>query len=209
VLEIGSGGGSNAFYFSKVYAVTLTDLSPQMLAVSAALNPDCEHLVADMRDLDLGGRRFDVVFGHDAVQYLTSAHDLTRMVEAAFRHLNPGGVALFVPDVVRENYAEMVADGVDDGGSDAQDGSGIRLFEWTFDLDPTDDTFQTAYVFVIRHADGRVESTTEIHTFGLFSISTWVARMEAAGFEVEVRLEETDEDRPPRWLFLGRRPAAS
>src|SRR5436305_10351796 len=70
LLEMGCGGGSNALHLKADFAhVTLTDLSPEMLAVSRSLNPDCEHLVADMRTLRLQ-RAFDVVFIHDAIDYM-------------------------------------------------------------------------------------------------------------------------------------------
>ncbi len=61
LLELGSGGGSNAFHLKQIYTLTLTDLSPDMLAVSQSINPECEHIVSDMRTLRLG-RQFDVVF---------------------------------------------------------------------------------------------------------------------------------------------------
>src|SRR5688500_5751641 len=62
LLELGCGGGSIAFHLKKVFSeMTLTDISPQMLAMSRALNPGCEHLEGDMRTLRLG-RTFDVVF---------------------------------------------------------------------------------------------------------------------------------------------------
>ncbi len=53
VLELGSGGGNNAIYLKSKFEMTLVDLSPQMLAVSRALNPECEHREGDMRTLDL------------------------------------------------------------------------------------------------------------------------------------------------------------
>ena len=49
LLELGCGGGNNALHLKARFAqVTLTDLSPKMLAVSQALNPDCEHLPGDI-----------------------------------------------------------------------------------------------------------------------------------------------------------------
>lgn len=53
VLELGAGGGHNAFHMKRAFELTLTDLSDEMLAVSRAINPECEHIVADMRTLDL------------------------------------------------------------------------------------------------------------------------------------------------------------
>ena len=75
VLELGSGGGNNALYLKSNFEMTLVDLSPQMLAVSRALNPECEHREGDMRSASLG-RTFDAVFVHDAIAYMTNADDL-------------------------------------------------------------------------------------------------------------------------------------
>ncbi|HEY8885165.1 MAG TPA: class I SAM-dependent methyltransferase, partial [Chloroflexota bacterium] len=44
LLELGSGGGNNASHHKRHFISTLVDLSPQMLALSKGLNPDCEHL---------------------------------------------------------------------------------------------------------------------------------------------------------------------
>src|SRR5687767_1380764 len=67
LLELGSGGGSVAYYLKQHFtSVTLTDFSTDMLAVSRTVNPDCEHIQGDMRTVRLG-REFDVVFVHDAV----------------------------------------------------------------------------------------------------------------------------------------------
>src|SRR5260370_16985190 len=54
VLELGSGGGNSAFHLKKRFAMTLVDLSPQMLAVSRARNPECEHLEGDIPTGPLG-----------------------------------------------------------------------------------------------------------------------------------------------------------
>jgi len=77
LLELGSGGGNNASHLKARFECTLSDLSPEMLALSRTLNPECEHLAGDMRTLRLG-RTFDVVFAHDAISYLTSEGDLRR-----------------------------------------------------------------------------------------------------------------------------------
>jgi ubiquinone/menaquinone biosynthesis C-methylase UbiE len=80
MLELGSGGGNNALHLKKHFRLTLTDLSPEMLALSATINPECEHIRGDMRTLRLG-RQFDFVFVHDAISYMTTAPDLRRAVK--------------------------------------------------------------------------------------------------------------------------------
>src|SRR5262245_12400426 len=69
LLELGAGAGGNAFFVKRNFRCTLTDLSPEMLALSRALNPECEHLPGDMRTLRLA-RQFDAVMVHDAVAYM-------------------------------------------------------------------------------------------------------------------------------------------
>ena len=60
MLELGAGGGNVASHLKDQVRLTLTDLSPAMVEVSHGLNPECEHLVGDMRTLRLA-RQFDVV----------------------------------------------------------------------------------------------------------------------------------------------------
>ena len=84
LLELGSGGGNNASHLKRRFECTLTDLSTQMLELSRTLNPECEHLVGDMRALRLD-RVFDVVFAHDALSYLTTEDDLRFLLDETAR----------------------------------------------------------------------------------------------------------------------------
>jgi hypothetical protein len=61
------------------------------LAVSRALNPECEHLDGDMRTVRLG-RVFDSVLIQDAVTYMATESDLKRAMETAYVHCRPDGV---------------------------------------------------------------------------------------------------------------------
>jgi trans-aconitate methyltransferase len=49
LLELGSGGGNNASHMKARFVMVLVDRAPGMLAVSRALNPECEHVEGDMR----------------------------------------------------------------------------------------------------------------------------------------------------------------
>ena len=94
LLELGSGGGSNAVHLKKhFFQVTLCDISPDMLAISRALNPDCEHVEGDMRTIRLG-RKFDVVFVHDAIEYMTTPQDLRLAMETVYLHCKAGGLGV-------------------------------------------------------------------------------------------------------------------
>ncbi len=110
VLELGSGGGNNASHLKTRFAMTLVDLSEEMLDISRRLNPECEHYRGDMRTIRLG-RDFDAVFVHDAVSYMVTETDLRLAIETAFVHCRPGGIAVFMPDETTEIFARIRAPG--------------------------------------------------------------------------------------------------
>ncbi len=197
VLELGSGGGNNAFYLKSKFEMTLVDLSPQMLAVSRALNPECEHREGDMRTVNLG-RTFDAVFVHDAIAYMTSAADLEAAIRTAYRHCRAGGVALLVPDCVRETFVAETRH----GGHDGEDGRSLRYLEWTFDPDPTDTTYRTDFAIVLRDHRGDTRVVHDSHIEGIFPRAEWMRLLREAGFE-----PRTWTDRWGREIFVASRPA--
>lgn len=201
VLELGSGGGHNAVHLKSRFTMTLADLSPRMLAVSRELNPECEHVEGDMRDLRLG-RAFDAVFVHDAVGYLLTEEDLAATVATAFAHCRPGGAAVFVPDHTTETFAERT----EHGGADGDDGRGARFLGWTWDPDPDDTWVRTEYVLLLRGKDGSTETVHETHRIGLFGRDVWHRLLAGAGFEPLVLTRRDGPDDAPRDLFIGHRP---
>jgi SAM-dependent methyltransferase len=200
VLELGSGGGNNAVHLKDQFTMTLADISPAMLEVSRQLNPDCEHIQADMQTMRLD-RRFDAVFVHDAIDYMLTESDLTAAIETAAAHCRDGGVALFVPDHTAETFQPSTGH----GGNDAEDGRAARFLDWTWDPDPSDSWVQTEYTFVLRDRDGSVQVVHEQHRIGIFSRATWLNLLGDAGFDAVVITEATDEDRTPRDIFVGRK----
>ena len=202
VLELGSGGGHNAMHLKERFAMTLVDLSDEMLDVSRQLNPECEHHQGDMRTVRLG-RSFDAVFVHDAVDYMTNKSDLRQAIETAFVHCGPGGIAVFVPDSTTETFEE----GADHGGNDAADGRGVRYLEWVWDPDPNDLWALTEYAFLLRDARGSVRVVHETHRTGLFGRDVWLGLLADVGFEPDAVPEETTDDHTPRELFVGHRPS--
>ena len=202
VLELGSGGGNNASHLKAEFDLTLVDLSPEMVVVSQRLNPECQHVVGDMRTVRLNGA-YDAVFVHDAIEYMTSEDDLRQAVQTAYLHCRPGGVAVLVPDDIAENYTPST----EHGGHDAPDGRGIRYLGWSTDPDPSDATTTVEYAFLIRQPDGTVQVAHETHLLGLFPRATWLQVMTDAGFRARSVAEVTTEDRLPREFFVGVRPA--
>jgi SAM-dependent methyltransferase len=167
-LELGCGGGNNASHLKKKLSLTLVDLAPGMLAVSRKLNPECEHILGDMRNLRLG-RKFDAVFIHDAISYMTSLTDLRQVIETASLHCKQGGVALFAPDCTRETFRPSTEYGGHDGEERA-----LRYLDWVWDPDPGDTTYNVDFAYLLRDKDGSVRCEYDRHICGLFSRQEWL-----------------------------------
>lgn len=196
LLELGSGGGNNASHLKSRFSMTLVDSSAGMLEVSQALNPECEHLLGDMRTTRLG-REFDCVFVHDAIGYLTTEADLRKALETAFLHTREGGAALFAPDHVRENFRPST----DHGGHDGQERS-LRYLEWTWDPNPSDTTYLVDYAYVLREADGSIRVEHDRHVEGLFGQADWLRLLSDVGFRANAVALEHSEIEPGTHEFF-------
>lgn len=202
LLDLGSGGGHNAAHLKATLACTLVDLAPAMLAVSRRLNPECEHVLGDMRSIRLG-RAFDCVLVHDAVNYMASRADLASAMATAFEHTAPGGAALFQPDFVAETFEP----GTETGGSDAG-GRGLRYLEWRWIPEAGHETYVTDMAYVLRHEGGAVEVFHDRHVMGLFPRSVWLDLLAAAGFEaLAIPFDHSSYSDTGHEVLIGRRPA--
>jgi SAM-dependent methyltransferase len=197
-LDLGSGGGGMAVHLKDWFTLTLVDASGEMLEISRRLNPECEHIRGDMRTIRLG-RVFDAVLVHDAVDYMTTEDDLRQVIETAFAHCRPGGIAAFVPDHLSDTF--QAVNGGGGGGTDAA-GRRASFRERTWDPDPADDWVQAEYEFVLRGADGTEQVVRETHRLGAFRRATWLRLLTDAGFDT-VTTEDPGEMRGH--LFTGRR----
>jgi SAM-dependent methyltransferase len=219
VLDLGSGGGHVAVHLKERLALTLVDLSAQMLSSSRRLNPECAHLEGDMRTVRLG-RAFDAVLVHDAIDYITSEADLRQVIETAFAHCRPGGIAVFVPDYTADTFHPDNGH----GGSSDPSGRQASFQEWMWDPDPADTWIQVEYEFELREADGTVQVVREGHRLGAFSRAAWRRVLTEGGFDLQTGLDpetgpglaasrgtggappQATKAGRPRNLFVGRRP---
>ena len=111
------------------------------------------------------------------------------------RHCRPGGVALFVPDFVRETFVA----GTDKGGTDSA-GRRLRFLQWVFDPDPGDTTYQVDFAILLRNKTGNARVAHDRHILGLFPRARWLRMLRDEGLKpVVIRDEEVRE------LFLARR----
>jgi hypothetical protein len=174
--------------------MTLVDISTEMLKVSRTLNPECEHIVGDMRNVRLN-RVFDGVFIQDAVMYMKSEDDLYRAMETAHVHCGTGGIALFAPDFIKETFQPSTSHGGIDGAD-----RGIRYLEWCYDPDKNDSTYICEFAILLREKEKETQVRYDFHELGLFEHDTWLRLLNKAGFEAEIV-----PDSYGRELFLGKK----
>ncbi len=197
LLELGSGGGNSASHLNGRCRLTLADLSPRMLAVSRALNPECEHLEGDMRTLRLG-RTFDAVYIHDAIMYMATPGDLRAALATAAAHLVPGGIAVAQPDFVAETFRPAT----EHGGHDGPDGRALRYLEWSREPAAGRSEVEVEYAVMLREADGSTRVVHDRHTVGVFPRKAWRATFHDSGFAT-VRIEADPWEREVFFAVRG------
>lgn len=201
VLELGSGGGNNASHMKRHFAMTLVEPSDGMRGHSLALNPECTHLAGDMRSVRLG-RRFDAVFVHDAIMYMTTEDDLRAALATMAAHLEPGGVALVAPDATVETFSGATEHG---GGEDGA-GREARYLEWTLPPEAGGTVFETHYAFLLREANGTVHSAHDVHRVGLFPRATWLGLFREVGLEAELAPRTIEGEEYDSFVAVGDKP---
>ena len=201
VLELGSGGGNNASHMKRHFALTLVEPSAGMRSLSEQLNPECEHLPGDMRTVRLG-RRFDVVFVHDAVMYMTTEEDLRAALETVAAHLAPGGVALVAPDATTETFEEAT----EHGGGEDPEGRSARYLSWTLPPASGGSVFETHYAFLLREPDGRVSAAHDVHSEGLFPRATWRRLFGEVGLAAQLVPREIEGSEYDSFVALDQSP---
>jgi len=202
VLDLGSGGGHVAVHLKDMFTMTLVDMSGQMLTVSRRLNPECDHHIGDMRTIRLG-RRFDAVLVHDAIDYIIGTKDLRRVIQTAAAHCLPGGIALFVPDYIKDTFAELAGGG---GGGVDPAGRTASFIERTWDPDAGDDWVQADYEFTLHTPGSQAQVVRESHRLSAFSRDTWLNLLAEAGLhqDQDIDLQRISAGHRPANLFVAR-----
>jgi hypothetical protein len=127
---------------------------------------------------------------------MTTVQDLSQAIETAFIHCKGGGIAMFVPDHMRETFQPST----DRGGSDGADRA-LRYLEWTYDPDENDTMYTTEYVFLLREGNSPAHVEHEQHICGLFPRADWLKLLHEAGFQPEIVRDEYQRD-----VFVAHRP---
>jgi len=182
LLNIGCGGGKNVFNLKRDFDVTGLDLSPRMLELAEELNPECRFVQGDMRAFELD-RTFGAVLVDDAIAYMTTRADLRSVFAAAWRHLNPGGVMVVVPDDTKESFVQNRTSATPAVGEATPVNVDVVFVENSYDPDPEDDHYEATIVYLIRE-DGRLRVERDRHILGLFTLDVWRQLLMEAGFRI-------------------------
>ena len=198
ILELGVGGGHNLSHLTAEFDATAVDISPKMLALSRRLNPTVEHHLGDMRTFRLPGRTFDAVLIHDAIAYMLTEDDLRAAFATARAHLSPGGLLIVGPDLVSDTFKP----GMKLSWSTRRGSVEIFTEETVCDRDPSDTTVESHFTYTINE-NGMRRVERDVHVTGLFSIATWTALLEEAGFDTQRIPLPGDGDGCGEHLFCG------
>jgi len=196
LLNLGCGGGKNAFNLKKQFAVTGVDISPAMLDLARELNPECQFHFGDMRSCSLG-HEFDAVLIDDAISYMVNRPDLLAVFQTAYRHLRAGGVMVVMPDHTRETFQQNHTRASVSRAKARPADIDVVFIENDYDFDPGDDFYDCTIIYLIQES-GKLRVETDTHILGLFSLDIWRSALREAGFEVhEENYSIDDRDYKP------------
>jgi tRNA (cmo5U34)-methyltransferase len=116
LLDVGCGGGNYTLKLLERMPhlrVTLTDLSQAMLVRALQrVQPKARHPVtaipADIRELDLGRQRFDIIVASAVLHHLRAEHEWRSVFQKLHDALRPQG-SLWIFDIVESPLAELQA----------------------------------------------------------------------------------------------------
>jgi SAM-dependent methyltransferase len=200
LLNMGCGGGHNDCTLKKHFALTSLDLSPDMLRLARRLNPEVRYVCADMRSIRLRSL-FDAVVVFDSLAYMQTADDLGAAFATAYAHLRPGGIFVTYPEATPDRFVQNRTDAWSRTSGDVE----ITFIENYYDPDPTDTTYESTFVYLIRRA-GELTIETDRHICGLFTLETWREQLRAAGFHVtQVRSGPLDAEGTTLPTFVCRK----
>jgi SAM-dependent methyltransferase len=201
LLHLGCGGGHNDHFLQEHFKVTGIDISQAMLGLARQLNPGIAYHLGDMRSVRLA-MTFDAVTLLDSVCYMLTENDLAAAFTTAFEHLSPGGVLLTAPDFTAESFQQNKSSCRTCHKGDVE----IVFLENYYDPDPTDTTYESTFIYLVRRA-GHLQVETDRHLCGIFPSRTWRRLQKKAGFQVkQSEFKITGNDPATYPLFIGIKP---
>jgi hypothetical protein len=129
----------------------------------------------------------------DAISSMACRTDLVAALRTASEHLEVGGVLIVTPDVTPEGFQQNKTVVTPAAPGTGPAGVEVVFVENTYDPDPTDETYETTVVYLIRER-GRLRIETDHWTLGIFALETWRRVLRETGFEVHEGRYTAGED---------------
>jgi SAM-dependent methyltransferase len=177
ILHLGCGGGHNDYVFKKHARVTGVDISPSMLKLARALNPEVAHLQGDLRKIRLK-KAFDVVAAWDSINHMLTTRDLAKAFATAHDHLIRGGVFFFLLDTDKEQFRQNATRHFTNRKGRVE----VTFIENMYDPDPADTTYESTFIYLIRR-NGKLTIETDRFLCGLYSVKEVLGLLKRAGFK--------------------------
>jgi len=216
VLELGCGTGRVALHLARAgFEITGLDNSPVMLKIArqklarAGLSEKARLLEADLADFALERRFALATLAVNTFMHFCSIADQLRVLTAARRHLEPGG--LLVIDLPRATFLLLAKEGepftLNQTLTDPE--SGRTIFKMTIvEPDPSAQTQRLTLAYDETDATGIVRRTSASFRLYYFFPHEMELLLDKAGFIVEGIYGTYDlgpyEDEGERMIFVAR-----
>lgn len=195
VLDVACGTGEHARHLRLLgFDVDGVDLDPAFVDIARGKNEGGTFELADMVELDLGGRYDAIVCLFSSIGYVVSEERLQATLRAFAAHLEPGGVLLvepwFQPGDMSDKHVMALTGETDDlvvvrlSHTRLMDRRSILQFEY------------------LVGTDQGLERLSEEHELGLFTQE----EMESAFTEAGLTVRHEPEGIKKRGLYVGKRP---
>jgi ubiquinone/menaquinone biosynthesis C-methylase UbiE len=195
LLDVACGTGRHDEYLKRWYEVQGADLSPEMLEIARARNPELSFHRADMAQIDLGETFDAVICLFSSIGYVQTVERLHQTLNAFAQHTVPGGVVVVDGWLQPEEWipGSLHANLVDE--PDVK----VARFSRSEQVGMLS-VMEMHHLIVTR--DGS-ETFVERHELGLFTVEQYCEAFEAAG--LTVAHDPTGGFRE-RSLYVGARP---
>jgi SAM-dependent methyltransferase len=194
LLDVACGTGLHLKHLKAHFEAEGLDLSPELLEIARARNPELTFHCADMRTFALDAAYDVVTCLFSSIGYMTTLDDLHRAIERMAKHLVPGGLLLVVPWFTPEAWKPNTVHAM------FIDDPELKIARINTSLSKG-----RVSVFDLHHLIGTPEKTEHVvehHELGLYTVEELTEAFETAALEVQF----DPEGLTGRGLYVARKP---